>query len=437
MTARVLLVTTNGAGMGHLARMSAVALAGRRTGSIEPIIMTLSVAAPLAAELGVPVEYCPSSARRWQSYWQWDAYFRDRLAALVEHADIDVVLFDGVMPYDGLLAVMAQFPNVRFVWCRRGFWRDDAKVARRALARSRYFDAVIEPSDLAGDDSGPTSALDAVRTAPVSLVSEVPPLSRSAARDALGIAQDSRCLFFAFGSGLSGDSKVLLQTVLRNATQTGWVVLATRPWNADQELAGVHYIDRVFPLVRYAHAFDAVVASAGYNAVHEYVSLGVPTLLVANTSLVTDDQSARAEGAARRGLALAATTAVALDEPLAVLLGGWQPSATSEDSAGAADIASALADIAHRPAIRQPNGLSRKLSFLNAFGPWLVGPVRRILGKSSTAIELNNVVFGDNLEALAGLAPTSAFEHIPALDSSGGYERARRNLAARAYPSRL
>ena len=62
----------------------------------------------------------------------------------------------------------------------------------------------------------------------------------------------------------------------------------------------------VYPLARYLGAFDAVVSSAGYNAVHEFIPVGLPTLLIPNTATRTDDQMARAEWLGGVGLALTA-----------------------------------------------------------------------------------------------------------------------------------
>ena len=62
----------------------------------------------------------------------------------------------------------------------------------------------------------------------------------------------------------------------------------------------------VYPLVRYLAAFDAVVSAAGYNAVHEFVPAGIPTLLVPNPATRTDDQIARASFLRGNGLALMA-----------------------------------------------------------------------------------------------------------------------------------
>ena len=53
--------------------------------------------------------------------------------------------------------------------------------------------------------------------------------------------------------------------------------------------AGVVGLDATFPMSRYFAAFDIAVAAAGYNAFHELIAFGVPTLFVP-MSRDTDDQ---------------------------------------------------------------------------------------------------------------------------------------------------
>ncbi len=67
---------------------------------------------------------------------------------------------------------------------------------------------------------------------------------------------------------------------------------------------GVVRLDATFPMSRYFHAFDLAVAAAGYNAFHELVAFGVPTLFVPMPRN-TDDQAARARWAAEQGIARA------------------------------------------------------------------------------------------------------------------------------------
>ena len=58
MADRILFITSNGTGLGHLTR--SMAIARRLDPSLEPLVLTLSAAAPVVRELGFPVEYVAS-----------------------------------------------------------------------------------------------------------------------------------------------------------------------------------------------------------------------------------------------------------------------------------------------------------------------------------------------------------------------------------------
>ena len=52
---------------------------------------------------------------------------------------------------------------------------------------------------------------------------------------------------------------------------------------------GVVGLRATYPMSRYFNAFDAAIAAAGYNAYHELIALGVPSLFVP-MHRETDDQ---------------------------------------------------------------------------------------------------------------------------------------------------
>lgn len=304
----VLLVTSNGTGMGHLTRQVAVALS-MRDGD-EATIFSLSPGLPLATGLGIRGEYCPSYDRPWIATRNWNSYLRDRLVAIVEEIGCEAILFDGVAPYPGLANTARELREVAFIWLRRGMWKE---ANQRALAKGRFFDLVIEPGDLASeDDSGPTSRLrDAVGVGPISILEPLPMLSREEARSRLGLPLDVPVALVTLGSGMLGDvvgpGQVAVRTLLEKTD--GWHVAVTRSAVARNEIP-VDASDRltrlrgVYPLATYLSAFDMAVSSAGYNAVHELIPAGVPSLMVANTSTRTDDQVARVKSLDRQGLAL-------------------------------------------------------------------------------------------------------------------------------------
>ena len=304
----VLLMTSNGAGMGHLTRLLAVALA--LGPDHRATLFSLSLGLPTVTGLGVAGEYCPSYDRPWVATRNWNSYLRDRLVAIIEETGTDVVVFDGVAPYPGIAGAAREKRDVAFVWLRRGMWKD---TNHRALAKGRFFDLVIEPGDLAGEaDHGPTSLLDdSVRVAPISIIEALGTLPREHARSELGLPADGDIALVTLGSGRLGEvatpGRIAVEALLK---LPGWHVAVTRSPIATNEIE----LDRagrltemrgVYPLARYLSAFDLAVSSAGYNAVHELVPAGVPTLLVANTSTRTDDQSSRAASLESQGLAFA------------------------------------------------------------------------------------------------------------------------------------
>src|SRR5437763_6351301 len=152
--ARIMFVSSNGTGLGHLTR--SMAIARRLDPAVESLFFTLSRAAPVVREVGFPVEYMASHGSPGAgSDWRWSRRLGARLQAAIDEADPTVLVFDGILPYDPLLAAMRRVPWT--VWCRRAFWRPDASTA--PLTRSDLFDAVLEPGEFASsEDAGPTSA---------------------------------------------------------------------------------------------------------------------------------------------------------------------------------------------------------------------------------------------------------------------------------------
>jgi UDP:flavonoid glycosyltransferase YjiC (YdhE family) len=304
---RIILATSNGTGMGHLARQVAIALALDRRA--EPIFFSMSLAMPAVLEFGMRGEYCPSYHRELMPRPLWDRYLADRIRALVAETKADVLVFDGVAPYRGLLWARAALPRVAFVWVRRALWRPG--VNTRSLRSRRFFDLVIEPGDLAlAADRGQTAHLaDARRISPVTLGEQVQRLPREAAAAKLGL-DPSRptALVTLRGDPLAdhGQAAVVVRELL---TDPDWqVAVPRRPINVKPSSpltpGPIVVLPEVFPLARYLSAFDVAVSEAGYNSFHEFLLGGIPTTLVPTSAAVTDDQETRAEWAAAHGVAI-------------------------------------------------------------------------------------------------------------------------------------
>lgn len=317
----VVLVTSNGVGMGHLTRQLTLALSAPE--ELDPILFSLSgalptvrsaVAAGRLPELqGVRTEYCPSRKSGWlpkggpsrrlrevHPAYGWEPYLGERIRALVAETGARLVLFDGVVPYAGLRAARRALPATAFVWMRRGMWR--AGVGTDWLEHADLFDLVIEPGDFAAaGDVGPTATRhDATRVAPISIADAITTHDRAESRRSLGLDPDRPALLLTPGTGALEDvgSPVRIALEVLRDRAPDWQVAVTSPAlarhgvGADDE--GIVLLTDTYPLARSLSAFDAAVSAAGYNSVHELLGARVPTVLVPGQSLGTDDQPGRA-----------------------------------------------------------------------------------------------------------------------------------------------
>jgi Glycosyltransferase family 28 C-terminal domain len=306
----VLLATSNGTGLGHLTRQLAVVLG--LADRADATIFSLSTGLPIVSDLGMRGEYCPSYDRGWIPRARWHGYLRDRLVALVEETGARLVVFDGVVPYLGVLWARAAVPEVAFVWMRRGMWRRRSSTS--ALASRPFFDLIIEPGDLATSaDDGPTAQLgDSVHVPPVMLQEFMPALSRGEAAAELGLDPDRPTALVTLSSGRLNDVDTAGAAAVRALlADPEWQVAVTRSHVAQGQVplidpTRVVALRGVYPLSRYLTAFDAAVGAAGYNTFHEMLLSGIPTLFVPNRFSETDDQVARAQWANANGLALVA-----------------------------------------------------------------------------------------------------------------------------------
>ncbi|MCX6439573.1 MAG: glycosyltransferase [Actinobacteria bacterium] len=309
----IILATSNGVGMGHLARASAVALALKPVAN--PIIVSMAGGiAEIPSFMGIRCEYIPGRDRLWMPRENWDAYLRDRLLALVEETDAKVLSFDGVVPYPGVIAARNANPQLKLVWVRRGLWQK--KPQRFILGlQAKMMDVIVEPGDIArAYDFGPTSKRkDSVLTSPVSLFRKEDALSREDARKALGLDLNRPVALVQLGTG---DSDVNHKMTAALEGLLGWkdlqVVLTKAPIDKDGNSLAPEGLDikvaRYFPLAKVLRAFDAGICATGYNGVHELLPAQVPTVFVSNIR-GTDDQEARARWCHDFGYALRADQA--------------------------------------------------------------------------------------------------------------------------------
>ena len=310
---RVLFVSSNGAGMGHLTRL--MAMARRASAAIQPVFLSLSQAVPIVATTGTAgpgrqdgfgYEYCPSRAALDMDTRSWNVMFEARFIEIMERHRPAAVVFDGTWPYLGLVAARPRFPEIRFVWSRRGMWK--AGASPEQLDKAAVFDLVIEPGEFAAPfDRGVTRRAEAFRVDPIVFLDRSELLDRAEARRELGLDPDRPAVLVTLGAGnindLTSDLGGVIDALARDPDKQ---ICVTKPPISGREQPGVAQVTHlsVYPLSRYALAFEYAFAAAGYNSYHEHIAFGLPSIFVPNDETRTDDQVGRARYAAEAGVGL-------------------------------------------------------------------------------------------------------------------------------------
>lgn len=291
---RACFVTSNGAGMGHLTRLLAVAR--RLDSDFESSFISMSQACGVVESYGMKFEYIPSKGDLGVSGPEWNDYFNTKFIEALDRIKPHVVIFDGTWPYQGVAKAVSTY-DAKFVWMRRGMWRETTKPT--SLIRNTNFDLVIAPGDVASKyDRGPTSyTKDAKDVEPIVVMSRDELLSRERARRELGYDLEDRIVLITLGAGNINSIDDDVQSVVDAVEKLDheWKIVITSPIisHGSSSMNNLHTIS-VYPLAKYARAFDFVVSATGYNSYHEWIAYGIPALWVPNRNTITDDQVGRA-----------------------------------------------------------------------------------------------------------------------------------------------
>lgn len=309
---RVLFFTDNGHGLGHVTRL--MAYAKRLPADVEPFFLTMSEAYRLVAKQGFAVEYFPSPKKMQfqpmdKPYWEQIA--KVRLQRTLRRLRPHAVVIDHVNPPTVVRELREEFPNTEFIWSRRGLWRQFRKPA--GLRMGDAFRHIIEPMDLAAavDLGFTTRQSDNVHyVPPVSLVDRSEVLPAAGARAALGLPVDDEVVLLSLSADTT-EQLVALMVRIRSVLSD----VAGRPVTVFAPRHALHgslaapegvVMEAVYPVARYARAFDAAIATSGYNSFHELVHLQVPSLFIARDTGTLDDQPRRAAHAGVAGFGLSA-----------------------------------------------------------------------------------------------------------------------------------
>lgn len=307
----VLFVTSNGAGLGHISRLLAVAKQLPSDRSVE--FLTLSTAYRQVANTGTRIHYFPSSEAAGVEPKIWNQVFRGYFLRLVRAVKPRIVVFDGTWVYTGITDVCRAL-DIPLVWMQRGLWKPEADArSPQRHAAATVVDEVIIPGDYSGAelvDVGPNIVPHHV--GPIVMTTREALLSRDEACDHLGLDPAGKYVLFNLGGGALGDPSSIayaaLELLRENAPDVTPVQVVSPLTAPSEQVPGLLRVS-AYPVMVAAAAFEFVIAAAGYNSVQEIVALGVPSILVPNTATRTDDQVRRARDLERKLLCLVAEDA--------------------------------------------------------------------------------------------------------------------------------
>ncbi|MBU2662152.1 glycosyl transferase [Actinoplanes bogorensis] len=276
-TRRVLLA-------GSPARLTAIAR--RLPGDLAAVIATDSYESPGD---GFLTEHIPAYEEFGAPRDAWNRMLRDRLSHLVELHRPEIVAVDD-LPHPGIVEAVRAHPEVLWVWVRRAMWKR-SPLNTEWLTEGKVFDHVLEPGEFAAmADDGPTVAEreTAHRVEPITLLDAGELLDAAAARADLGLDDRPAAL-------VRLDDTRIVERLERH---------------------GFQVVVRTTAVSRYLRAFDLAVSAADYDAYHEQLRFGIPTVFVPSGDDPLDDQAARARFADASGVALTVSSGDDLDRAL-------------------------------------------------------------------------------------------------------------------------
>lgn len=300
----VVFYSSNGVGMGHLTRQ--LAIARRLPDRIKPVFVSHSQAVDVARAFGFAVEYIPYHAAYGQARAHWNAALTETLSSIFAFYRASALVYDGNIPYLGLVRAFNRMPALKRIWVRRGMW--GAGRDSEALKRGSVFDVILEPSEVEPMlDDGPTAALrsDVRAIPPIRILDTSEHMDRGTACDQLGLDPNHINVLLSPGSGNNFDTGQIARSALDKLSAVSGVGIAVAQWKIANESVKppphVAVLDG-YPFSRFHKAFDLAVAAAGYNTFVEHVAAALPTIWVPNEHAQQDLQIVRAKYAKETGI---------------------------------------------------------------------------------------------------------------------------------------
>lgn len=310
MKQTVLIMATNGVGLGHITRGLAIARELQKQAvDCEVIFLTTSMATEIIREMGFMYYYIPTIELmpKGISVDYWHQMLYEQVKQLLEIYDPAVFLYDGACPYISVISQLMKQSKMKLIWMKREGDRVGYEYLREY---EKLFDCVLVPMEI-GLPYLMKKERNRCYLSPVLLADRKHSYDRQKVRELFGVQSDEKLVYLQLGAGNINDIMSTIQLVVS-------VLLEYENLHIifGESLIGRHYhltMDRVktirsYPNYSYYNGFDMAISAAGYNTFHELLYYNIPTLFLPNEYTQKDDQVARAKRAEHLQYGLCACT---------------------------------------------------------------------------------------------------------------------------------
>lgn len=302
----IVLVPTNGVGLGHAQRCSLVAAEIAEQGS-KPTFAAFPSCMKMLKSYGFDVMPLVSRSTFHRQEHDNDLLNYLRLRQLT--AGGGVLVFDGGYVFDSIYRSVLE-NRLSGVWIRRGLWQEGQSNGV-ALDREKVFRRVIVPNEAFEELNSPYSWGSHVHAVgPIVQTVSMSAERREALRSSLRVrfGRDfCRLAVTMLGGGVAADRSAQVAAIC--------AMMAGRPdtlhlvvvWpTATVEAGAFTWPNSRIVKTHHASALvaasDLFISAVGYNSFHEVIYNGVPTIFMAQMSAYMDDQRRRAVAAVNRRL---------------------------------------------------------------------------------------------------------------------------------------
>lgn len=303
----IIFMVTNGAGLGHLTRGLAIA---RRLRALDPsleiVFFTTSVATEVIRREGFMYFYIPTKAflSKQMNITQWNEMVKQHLSEIIGLYHPIGIVYDGVLPYSGLLQELHRHRKLTSIWIKR----EGYKTGWDGIdALEDEFDYVIVPMEFNNNFGRKRETKHKRYCHPITLLDEDEAFSREEVRKAFSAYREERLFYVQLGAGNINNIQGLLEIVQSSLLQIkhARIILAEsmigtpiKPIDPDIKVL------RSYPNAQYFKGFDFAISAGGYNTVNELVRFKLPALYIPNEQTQVDDQKSRTQAIEANGLGL-------------------------------------------------------------------------------------------------------------------------------------